>query len=262
MGDSQNRIFDIIESRWDGVRKIERLRKDDDTYKVMDEVFDYDTLRSLYQLISKEIIYTVNYPLSTGKEAKLFKGTSPDGSPLVVKVHRISTATVKSFRPYLDGDPRFVHYKKDHRSMIFTWTQKEYKNLQRLEDAGVFVPSPVRYLKNILVMGYMGSEETAAPMLKDTQLEDPETFFSAVLEGLSIMVNRANMVHGDLSEYNILVTDDGPCFIDVAQSVLLSHPAADMYLKRDVHNLCRYFKRLGVQSDEDQVLARIRKTDD
>jgi len=115
MADLHEKVFDIIESRWDGVKKIERLKKEDDTFKVLDEVFDFDTLMSLSRLISKEIIYTVNFPISTGKEAKIFKGTDPDGGPIAIKVHRISTATVKSFRKYLDGDPRFKHFKKDHR---------------------------------------------------------------------------------------------------------------------------------------------------
>ena len=71
---------------------------------------------------------------------------------------------------------------------------------------------------------------------------------------------KAELVHGDLSEFNVLMDDDGePVVIDVAQGVLLKHPLAEELLERDVNNMARFFRKYGVSIDTGTVLGEIRK---
>jgi RIO kinase 1 len=70
--------------------------------------------------------------------------------------------------------------------------------------------------------------------------------------------SKGKIVHGDLSEYNVLITDDEPVVIDLAQAVLLDHWRAQELLERDVGNVARYFKKFGVGIDAKDELKRIR----
>ena len=76
--------------------------------------------------------------------------------------------------PYIEGDPRFTHVRRDTLSLIYAWAQKEFKNLQRAKDARVNVPEPLAVEKNVLIMKFIGKDGVRAPLMKETFLEDPE----------------------------------------------------------------------------------------
>jgi len=134
----------------DKYKKTEKTIKDDDQFKTQDEVFDQQNLRFIYDLFKKKHISTVEHPISTGKEANVFICLTPEGKEVVLKILRTSTATFKSYLPYLDGDPRFENIKRDRRGIIYAWAYKEYKNLLRMEKAKVRVPKPIFNHKNAL----------------------------------------------------------------------------------------------------------------
>ncbi|MEE9151728.1 MAG: serine protein kinase RIO [Thermoplasmata archaeon] len=241
--------------------KIEALKKkdkSDEDRKTYDEVFDKNTLLTLYKLISSGVIETLDYPISTGKEGNVFKGTNENGEPLAVKLYRVSTATYKNLTKYIAGDTRFRNIPRDHRGLVYLWAQKEYKNLKRMFQAGIATPEPIKQIKNVLVMRYLGNEQQPAPMLKDVTLSNPKKSYKTVLKMMKDLFLEAKLIHGDLSEYNILV-ENGKCFfIDVGQSVVLEHPLAEELLIRDVANICRYFKKLGVKTEEEGMLSYIK----
>ncbi|MFO8110536.1 MAG: serine protein kinase RIO [Thermoplasmata archaeon] len=242
-------------------------RLDDDIFvpdrKTIDEVFDKSTLDVLYDLMAHDHIAYVDYPISTGKEAKVFRALAPDDTPLAVKIMRLSTSVFKEYRKYIEGDYRFKKVGKGRR-LIYMWTKKEYSNLKRMHKASIKVPEPITFSKNVLVMRLIEDQGVAAPMLKDVKLSshDLSYIYEEILKDYKSMVNDVQLIHGDLSEYNILLSQGVPYLIDVSQSVPTSHPMADELFMRDVNNIERYFKKCGIETSEDIIMETIMGGDD
>ncbi len=227
--------------------------------KTQDEVFDKSTLHTLEKLISDKIINIIDFPISTGKEGNIFRAVTPDNKVVVVKIYRINTATFKHISDYIIGDPRFKSVHKTKRDIIFAWTKKEFKNLQRLKKIGVLAPKPLVYFNNVLVMSYIGSYKKAAPLMKDVILTNPKKVFDTLIDYISKMYKKANLVHGDISAYNVLIYRKKPYLIDLGQGVLTEHQNALDFLKRDIHNVASYFKKYKIKADEEKIFEKIIK---
>jgi RIO kinase 1 len=225
--------------------------------KTESEVWDRQTLDAIYHFMKRGLIDTVEHPISTGKEANVFYALDPDGEPLVVKVYRTSTADFRGIEEYIMGDPRFPGRRTNKRQVIFAWARKEFLNLRRAFDADVPVPEPYDFRKNVLAMSYVGKEDMAAPEVRNVRLEDPEAFYDQVMEAAATLFQEARLVHGDLSEYNILVVDGAPVLIDLGQAMLVKHPRAVELMDRDCANMARFWSRRGVDTSEEEVWRRI-----
>ncbi len=247
---------DALDQRLSSLLNVERLKGEADK-KTLDEVFDKSTLLTLWKMISNGVFQTLDYPISTGKEANVFHATTRDDDALAVKIFRTNTATFRSFMTYIEGDPRFGNVGHDRREIVHVWAQKEYKNLQRYFEAGVRVPQPIAHRQNVLVMEFVGKDGTPAPLLKDAPPEDPAAAYATLVENYRKGV-AAGLVHGDFSEYNVLNLDGDLFVIDVAQAVLSRHPMARELLARDARNLARYFRKLGVKTTEEATFAALR----
>ena len=227
--------------------------------KTQDEVFDKSTLHTLEKLISDKVINIIDFPISTGKEGNIFRAITPDNKIIVVKIYRINTATFKHISGYIFGDPRFKSVHKSKRDIIFAWTKKEFKNLQRLKKIGVRAPKPLVYFNNVLVMSYIGSYNKAAPLMKDVILTNPKEIFDTLITYISKMYRSANLVHSDISSYNVLIYRKKPYLIDLGQGVLIEHQNAIDFLKRDIHNVVSYFKKYKIKADEEKIFEKITK---
>ena len=225
--------------------------------KTQDEVFDKSTLLSLEKLISNQVIDILDFPISTGKEGNVFRGVTPKKKLVAVKIFRTSTSTFKHISEYIVGDPRFKSLRKTRRDIVFTWTKKEFKNLELLEKIGVRAPKPIIFTNNVLVMSYIGEARKPAPMLKDVVLENPKEVFDTIIEYISKMYKKARLVHGDISAFNILIYRKRPYLIDVGQGVLLDHPNSYEFLKRDINNIVDYFKKYKIIADKDKIYQKI-----
>jgi RIO kinase 1 len=225
--------------------------------KTQREVFDKSVLHTLEKLISDKYIEIIDFPISTGKEGNIFRGITENKKFVAVKIYRTSTSTFKHITDYIIGDPRFSSIHSNKRDIIYTWTKKEYKNLQRLQEAGVRAPKPIFSVKNILIMQYIGEKNKPAPMLKDVKLKNPQFVFDTIIDYISKMYKKGSMVHADLSAYNVLIHRNKPYIIDLGQAVLLEHPNSHEFLKRDIHNLVTYFKRYGIKADENNLYKMI-----
>jgi len=237
-----DRRMRLLEIQVDALRKRE---KDSATRKTYDEVFDHAALLTIASLITDGVISTLDYPVSTGKEANVFHATTPQGHARALKIYRVATATFRNIAVYIEGDPRFKKVRRATRPTIFAWAQKEYKNLVRMEDAGVRVPRPERVLNNILVMEYVGDESRPAPALREVVLDDPAAVYDDVVANLR-GIRKSELVHADMSEYNLLWWEGRIVVIDVGQAVTLDHPRAGEWFQRDIENIARFFRRLRV----------------
>jgi RIO kinase 1 len=229
------------------------------------EVFDQPTLMVLHRLLTHGAMKSLDFPVSTGKEANVFRGTSPGGAFVAVKIYRTNTATFKHVQQYIEGDERFEGRTGDRRGLVAAWCQKEFRNLARMREAGVAVPEPRKAIANVLVMEYLGTAQGPWPRMKEmTPLADAARLYRAVADDYVRAYNVADLVHADLSEYNVLLEGtDGPAtgwtprMIDVGQAVLKSHPRAREFLLRDVRNLTAFFRRQGVEAASEDIVARL-----
>jgi len=219
--------------------------KRSEDYQVFEEVFDRSTLMTIYDFMNKGVIDEIHGVVSAGKEARVYWGKDTKGNELAIKIYLTSSAEFKKgMIPYIEGDPRFAHVRRDTRSLIFTWAQKEFKNLQRARDARVNVPEPLAVKKNVLIMKFIGKNGERAPLMKEIAPEEPQRVFKLLLTYLRRLYRKGGLVHADLSEYNVMLWKGKPVIFDVGQSVLIKHPMAERFLRRDLENLHRFFKRL------------------
>lgn len=226
---------------------IERKKKFLEGLKTEDGVFDSRTLLTLHGLLNGNHIDEFLGIINSGKESVVFSAIKGN-KYYAVKVYRVSTCDFKTMWKYIQGDPRFHLRKSSTRQIIHAWVEKEFRNLKR---ANNYVNSPTAILRreNILLMELVGNGEIPSPRLKDANNIDYSRFYELIKDDLKILYNDAQLVHGDLSEYNILVKDDEPVYIDFSQGVVVQHPLSKSLLIRDVKNICNFFKRKGVECD-------------
>lgn len=221
--------------------------KRSEEYQVLEEVFDKSTLMTIYDFLNKNVIDEIHGVVKAGKEARIYWAKDKTGKELAVKIYLTIAAEFKRGKiQYIRGDPRFKRVKHDTRSLVFAWALKEYKNLRLAQKAKVKVPKPIAIKKNVLIMQFIGKNGNPAPELREAPPKKPEFIYRKVLEYIERLYHKADLVHSDISEYNIMVWRGRPVIFDMAQSVLRSHPLADEFLKRDLQNLNRYFRKLGV----------------
>jgi RIO kinase 1 len=214
----------------------------------LEEVFDQATLMVIYQFLNSGILYEVHGVVNAGIEARIYWGKNKEGKDLAVKIYLTASAEFKKgMLKYIEGDYRFKSVKRDTRSLIFTWAQKEFRNLEQASQARVRVPKPIAVKNNVLIMEFIGKDGTNAPSLKEQAPSDPAKVYAVLLTYVERLYKKAALVHGDLSEYNIMMWKGKPVVFDVAQAVPVSHPMAELFLRRDLANVNRFFNRLGVK---------------
>jgi len=136
-----------------------------------------------------------------------------------------------------------------------TWMVHEWEVLRTLSPAGTDVPTPIRLGENVILMEYVGTGEEAAPKLRDVQLSQGEArhCFERIIWNITEFL-RLELVHGDLSPYNILHANGRTTIIDFPQAVdPRFNRNAFQLLRRDLQNVCRHFERYGIRSDADRM---------
>ena len=225
--------------------------------KTWSGVFDNRTVLNIHKLMSKGEIVELRSMLKEGKESKVLSGIGREGKEIAIKIYAVEAANFTKMQQYITGDPRFRGIKKDKYSVIKAWAQKEYKNLQRATEAGIDCPKPHAVENNVLVMSLIGENNRSAPRVTDIEIPSPEYHFWKIVENMTKLWKKAQIVHGDLSEYNMLFWENKIWFIDFSQSVVVDHLMSVDFLKRDIHNICKYFSKLGVESDEYKIYKMV-----
>jgi RIO kinase 1 len=226
-----------------------RIKKFDRTKQVaaFESVFDERTLTLLRKFITNGTLNNFYGRISAGKEANIYLAKDSEDQDVALKIYKIDSNTSKWMRNYIVGDPRFKKIPTNVSKIIFLWASKEFKNLKRAYKAGLSVPKPILVKNNLLIMEYIGFESTPAPKLKDVKgLIDADKIFQKILDFIKNLYQKANLVHGDLSEFNILYHNQKPVVIDISQAVDIEHPKAEIFLVRDIKNIFYFFERLGI----------------
>ncbi len=223
-------------------------------WKVYGNVFDEFTYRCIHKLMGQQIIDGIESPVQIGKEANVFTAPSDDGYR-ILKIYRLESCNFNAMYGYIRSDPRFMDIKKQRRQVIFTWVKREYKNLLIARNAGVRVPAPITFLNHMIVMELVG-ESRVAPQLKDAWPKDPKAFLDDIIDNIRKLYH-AGIVHADLSEFNILNLREKPVIIDMSQGTSTKDPDSKRYLKRDLRNMKRFFTKLGMVPDADEIYRKI-----
>jgi RIO kinase 1 len=227
-------------------------------WKVYGNVFDQYTLRNLFKLQTQGHFEELQSPVALGKEANIFTAITKDGEKVIVKIYRLQTCNFNKMFDYIKTDPRYMNLKKQRRKIIFAWTLREFRNLLKFREI-VSVPRPITVLDNIIVMEMIGRDEPA-PQLKDAYPDDAEEYAEQLVASLKEIYDKG-FVHGDLSEYNILNFEEEPIFIDLSQSTTRNDPNYKEYWDRDIQNMARYFKKIGLKITKEDIENKIFEND-
>ena len=247
MGDDfEKNIDNLVKKQIDS----KRVKKIDQTKKraTVDSVFDERMYLQVSKILKSGILSRIEGIISAGKEANVYLAYGQNNKEYAVKIYKIDTNTSKWMRNYIIGDPRFKRIPHNVSKIIYLWASKEFKNLKRAYKVGLNVPEPLFIKNNILIMDYIGFGSIPAPKLKDIKFpKDPINLLSEILYFIKNLYQKAALVHGDLSEFNILYHNQKPVIIDISQAVTIHHPKAEILLVRDIKNIFNYFETIGVE---------------
>jgi RIO kinase 1 len=237
-------------------RESRYLRKDSDQRKVLEEVFDRATLLAVEDLIARKDLGDLNGVVSAGKEARVYYGVDVGGRPLAVKIYLISASDFRRRMIYIAGDRRFGRLPSGSRDTIYLWTRKEFKNLQLADSAGIRVPRAKAFHKNILIMEYIGTPPDPAPTFAETEVDEGD--YDWTFETIGTLWRSARLVHADFSEFNVFKTEKERILFDMGSGVLSTHPQAEDFLRRDVSNMVRFFRKRGIsKKDADSWMSEL-----
>ena len=237
---------------------------------------------SLHPFYHQNLITDVLASVKGGKEANVYRCAAHPNvgvSLLAAKVYRPrqfrnlrNDAMYREGRAILKEDGSAAK-RTDHRLMRAigkktefgvqaqhtSWLMHEYTTLERLYAAGAAVPRPIAAADNAILMGYAGDRTTSAPTLIETDLDQDEAcgLLAEALRNVELML-QYNVIHGDLSAYNVLYWEGRITIIDFPQVTdCRTNGNARFILTRDIFRICEYFIRQGASCDPEAIAGRL-----
>ncbi|MCS7093644.1 MAG: serine protein kinase RIO [Candidatus Aenigmarchaeota archaeon] len=225
--------------------------------KIEGKVYDRRTLMSLYKLIRKGVIKTLESTIKEGKESIVVSAKDQNERWLALKIYRVEYCDFKTMWKYLVSDHRFERVRKNRWHIILNWAKREFKNMKTAFDSGVDCSQPIVVYNNVLVMSFIGENGIPAPSLEDLKNErlNWKEIYDQVILNIEKLL-KGGLIHADLSSYNVLFLEK-PYLIDFSHAVTKSHPMALDFLKRDLENINEFFKKRGVLVD-DNLFEKLR----
>ncbi len=227
----------------------------------------------LDQFYEEGFITEVVRPLSSGKEATIHLCRAGEFAPgrefVALKAYRArdrrdfrATHTYTAGRVVRGRPARAIATKTRFGREVedALWQDHEWETLRAMHAARVAVPEPIVTFGSAILMEYVGDEDGSAPQLKDLapDADEAREFFAQTVREVERMLFY-NVVHGDLSAFNLLVWEDRIRVIDLPQAVdPRFNPNAWDLLERDLRNVCTWFARHGVDSDPAGMASDLR----
>ncbi len=210
------------------------------------------------------LITEITRIIKTGKEGSVIlcrTDRSLDVQYCAVKIFRdMQFRNFRNDQGYLDGKVwkrrDLLHLKQTKDKL---WVDTEFSALKKLFDAGLPVPQPYDRTENAVCMEFVGNGDRPAPMLKDSKpdRDKAESLFYEITDLIERMLSLG-IVHSDLSPFNILMNGDSPVLIDFPQSVRANtNRHSFSYFCHDVAAVCEYFRKFGINADEQEIIERI-----
>jgi RIO kinase 2 len=195
----------------------------------------YDCL-AINALVKSGVLEAFGKSLGVGKEADVYDALTPRGERIAVKFQRLGRISFRQTQ-------RKRGYTKEHASWLFQSrhaAEREFKALKLLYPEHVAVPEPISQNRHVLVMGRIEGAELA----NYKEIPKPMKVLKEVLRNIRKVYVKAGVIHGDLSEYNVILKPNMHILlIDWPQYVNKQHPNAEQMLSRDVKNILIFFKR-------------------
>lgn len=224
-------------------------------FKTIKGVFDQFTERTLFELHSRGEFEELLFPVKVGKESNVFLASSKEGKKLIIKIYRIQNCDFRKMYSYIRQDPRYEFLQSHRRQIIIAWAQREYKNLLKAQTALVKAPKPIAIMNHVLIEEMIGDEEPALP-LKDAHPEQAKEFLEKIIAEMKKLYEHG-LIHGDLSSFNILNFQEEPYLIDFSQGTVIKTLNAEELLERDIKNIVKFFKKLGVKYNFEEIFFKI-----
>lgn len=201
-------------------------------------------------------IEKLNGVIGLGKESTVLHATGRDhndkpGQEVAIKIFNsdmsVAFKTRDSYNKSKCPSYKFDKPKSKHDSLN-KWAERGFKNLKLLRKSNINCPDAISLKKHVLVMTFLGTNASPSPKLKDASLTEQELqdSYDQVVDIMCRMYNECNLIHGDLSEYNLLWHNNQIYVIDVSQSMFTSHPAANRFLYRDCENVLEFYRKAGL----------------
>ncbi|OAF69460.1 hypothetical protein A3Q56_02774 [Intoshia linei] len=223
--------------------------KDKSDRATIEQVIDPKTRLILCRLIHKGILELINGCISTGKEANVYHSQTPNGDHCAIKIYKTSVLVFRDREKYVIGDYRFRrgYRKRNPTQMVRLWAEKEFRNLIRLQKAKIRSPKPILLNSHVLLMEFMGKDGWPTQTLQKARVCDIDKTYKDCVRLMYQIYNVANLVHADLSEFNMLYDNSSELLtvIDVSQAVEHDHPNAFHFLRKDCKNVTHFFYKSG-----------------
>jgi len=200
-------------------------------------VAGYDCL-AINALVKADVLEAFGKPLGVGKEADVYDALTPERQQVAMKFHRLGRTSFRQTRRKRGYIAERQHISWLYQSRLAA--QQEFEALKLVYSHGVSVPKPIQQNRHVVVMGMIEGSE----LVDYIQIREPENVLNEILLNLKKTYLKAEVVHADLSEFNVIIQPDGHVLIiDWPQYVMKDHPNAEQLLKRDVKNIVQFFKR-------------------
>lgn len=197
----------------------------------------YDCL-ALNALVKAGILNSLGRPLGVGKESDVYDALTESGERVAVKFHRLGRTSFRKTKRL-----RGYAVSKRHISWLYQSrlaAEREIEALRLVYSCGVSVPKPIAQNRHVVVMGIIEGD----CLFRISSLPDPEATLEEILENVRLAYAKAGVIHGDLSEYNVIITPSWSILIiDWPQYVRADHPSAEVLLRKDISNILKFFRR-------------------
>jgi RIO kinase 2 len=231
---------------------IRESSKNEIAYTLNSKAYD---LLALHTLVERNVISQLGPLIGKGKESDVYSCIDDNGNIMALKFYRMGRASFRNIKRYRDliGD-------RGHHSWLYVnrlAAKREFEALTKIFKLKLNTPKPIAYNRHLIVMSYLRGKE----IVYYKQIKNPLKIFKRIIKQIRIIYQKADMIHGDLGEFNIVLSEKGKILIiDWLQWVPADHPNARMLLERDILNISTFFKKkFNIESNVEDIISSFQK---